>query len=164
MSVLDRDLAVLEILVPHLIVAFSNAKFIHRLAGERDLLDAAFESAQNGIMTIDSGFKVIQQNLTAIKLLREFFSPLDKLPEELIRYVKYCGDLFSAAEVYVPPAPLVIEKFDSKLEIRLAFQTQTQTIVIFLEEVRKPSSSRLNKTRLDDARSGDFILDVRREN
>lgn len=140
----DREWKRLEFLAPHLVSAFRNAQFVHKLEIERDLLDTALEAARYGIITVDLDLNIRNQNLTAIKLLHKYFQPLsNNLPEELAGFVKHQSHSYSASEVYVPPAPLILERIDSKLKIRLSFQSQSNTIVLLLEEIKEISPADL---------------------
>ena len=141
----ERDLEVLEILAPHLKAAFLNARFIQRLGVEAGSIGGALGGIGYGIVTIDADLNICHQNLAAVRMLHEYFPPSNSLPDELTRYVKHCGILFSSAEIYLPPAPLIVKKLDARLKIRLSFQTNSQTIVIFMEETKEPSPVNLMK-------------------
>ena len=140
----DREWKMVDLLAPHLVAAFRNAQFIHKLEVEREQLETAIEATGHGIVTLDLDLNIQNRNPTAIKLLHKYFQPpLDNLPEELFRYIKHHRHTFSCSEFYLPPVTLEIKQSDSKLKIRLTFQSQSQTIVLLLEEIREVSPADL---------------------
>lgn len=136
----ERDLEVLKHLSPHLIAAFRNAQILKYSSERNTQIPNALDSIGYGILTIDSEMKVCEQNLTAIRMLHEYFSFSNGLPEELLNYIKHSASVFTQGEVYLPPTPLIVRKIDSILKIRLSPQFQTQSTVIFLEEIKEPNS------------------------
>ncbi len=140
----DRDLEVLKILSPHLVSAFRHAQFIHRLEFERGQLETALEATRHGIITVDMDLNIQSQNPTAIKLLHKYFHPpSSNLPDELLRYVRHHRNIFLAPEIFLPPAPLEVGQSGSKLKIRLTFQSQSNTIVLLLEEIKEAAPADL---------------------
>ncbi len=112
----ERDLSVLQILAPHLLNAFRNAHFIHR-ADESEMIGNALEQIGYGIITVDADLNVQNQNLAAVRMLREYFSLsfANGLPEKLNGYIKHCAAIFTGAEFYLSPAALIIKKLDARL-------------------------------------------------
>lgn len=139
----ERDLSVLKVLAPHLKAVFRNAQIFNQLSEQQNSTNEMLDAVGYGILTLNAEMKACEQNLTAVKMLHEYFSASDPLPEALLEYVKNCADVFERGEVFLPAAPLIVKKIDGVLKIRVSPQFQTRTIIVFLEEIRPPSISTL---------------------
>lgn len=135
----DRESKLLNLFAPHLVSAFRNAQFIQALNAERDQMGAALRAARYGIVTVDPDLNSRCQNPLASELLQKYFSSSDCLPDEVFRYVGHHRQKFTAGDFYLTPTPLEVNRKDCRLIIRLAFESQSQTVVLLLKEVRKPS-------------------------
>lgn len=144
----ERDLAVLGVLAPHLKAIFRNAQIFNRLSEQKNSTNEMFDAVGYGILTLDAEITVCEQNLTAVRMLHEYFSASEALPEALIDYVKFCAEVFTRNEVFLPTAPLVVKKIDGVLKIRVSPQFQTRTIIVFLEETKPPSIAALTERGL----------------
>jgi DNA-binding CsgD family transcriptional regulator len=135
----DREWKLLELFAPHLVSAFRSAQFIQKLTAERNQMETALAAARHGVVTVDLELNAQSKNPTAERLLREYFPPSNRLPETLRDYLNKHWATLVSGDFYLPPAALEIRRKNAKLKIRLAFESESRTIVLLLEETKAPS-------------------------
>lgn len=133
----ERDRLVLNLLRPHLALAYRNAQAINNIQQELDQLNETTEAI--GMITLNETGKAQQLTRRAWKLLTQYFTPSDKhtseLPENLQRWVNYqLNQLSSADFVSKPCLPLRVEHGNSQLVVRLIVDGKLSQYLLLLEE------------------------------
>ena len=138
-----NERSVMELLTPHLVSAFRNAKFIERLRGESALLPEKSESARCGSISIDDGYVRSIANPSARRLLWRYFGwTADSLPDDLLRYVKHHLSKWKCDDYYHPPVPFEIHGETGMLRIRMIYRSLLRSAVLLLEELPAAASSK----------------------
>ena len=135
----DREWKMIDLLAPHLVAAFRGAQFIQKLTAERELLETAIDAARYGVVTTDLDSNIQSQNPTASKLLLKYLTSAKSLPDELRRYLKNHCETLKGGEFYLPPESFEVTGQNARLKIKLAFESNSQTILLLLEEIKTPS-------------------------
>ncbi|BAZ09480.1 transcriptional regulator [Calothrix sp. NIES-4071] len=133
----ERDRLILNLLCPHLLVAYHNATALTQM--EQELAQLSRTADELGTIILNNDFKIQLITKRASQLLIHYFqvSLHDKnyLPENLLRWVKHHVSLLQQTnEFYQPRLPLQVEQEGKKLLVRLIPKQQAEQYLLLLEE------------------------------
>ena len=134
----ERERLLLDLLRPHLIQAYQNAKSTTRLRQDLALMRQALEEADRGAIYLTDKCRVRFCTERARRWLSEYFEPslrLDYLPESLQRWVEHQRSLLSKnGDVPPPREPLIVEGPRKLLAVRLVEDPLQYGHLLILEE------------------------------
>jgi DNA-binding CsgD family transcriptional regulator len=140
-SFTDRDRLILNLLRPHLALAYCNAKQNHQ--SEQNQANLQQSINQIGMIILDGSGFIKQATDKATDWLDQYFvksTDRDRLPDRLWSWVAYqVSHLTIDSDAVKPFLPLYIEQSDQKLVIRLIVEPDQNQYMILLEEQTKPS-------------------------
>jgi DNA-binding CsgD family transcriptional regulator len=131
----ERDRALLTTLSPHLINAFKNSHAFDWLRVERDYLS---RNGSRGLAILDREGKLVYLSELGAKLLEKYFDDFQSgaLPSKLRSYVDEQNQSVRSGEFYGPATVLLIDKEESRLSVRIAFDFTAGEARLILEEHR----------------------------
>lgn len=138
----ERDRLILNLLRPHLIQAYKNAKALTQIQQKLTQLNRTIE--QLGAIVISASGQVQLITQQASQLLTQYFqssmSPPSHFPELLQQWINYqLSRLNQTNEILSPCLPLKVERKEKQLIIRLIVERPKEQYLLLLEE-RLPSS------------------------
>lgn len=144
----EQERLLLDLLRPHLIQAYHNAKAVTRLQNELAQVGWALEKADPGMILLDVTDRILQANACAQRWMVEYFGgPLRQgnyLPEALERWVRQQKVLYGEREQVPPPRePLVEEREDKRLIVRMVADGDRQ-LLLLEEEYTAPRPESLD--------------------
>lgn len=140
----EREKLIINTLRPHLIQARQNAAAVERNKSELRNFHQAMEESGGGVISLSRERKVQFCTAAARRWLLKYFWPAekeDRLPEDLRRWVEHQCSLLSGGES-PPQQPLVLERGDEKITIRLVDDGAQEGggYLLLLEEQSPPIS------------------------
>jgi DNA-binding CsgD family transcriptional regulator len=130
-----RDRLAMELLTPHLRLAFHNAQFVTRMKGGSARTPGDLAAAKLGMITIDQNGRQHLTSPAATQLLRKYYlCTADSLPDEIRRFATHYLAKFEC-EFYPPPAPLEVHRPYGTLRIKFTYRPITRSAALFLEEL-----------------------------
>jgi DNA-binding CsgD family transcriptional regulator len=135
----ERERLMLDILRPHLIVAYRNAEAFTDLQRERALAEGALRAVGAELVAISRGGRIRGTTARARAWLSAYFAGApregDRLPEDLARWLRSETGKAGAADRVPPPrTPLVVEGPGGRLVVRRLADRERPTLL--LEERR----------------------------
>jgi DNA-binding CsgD family transcriptional regulator len=140
----EHEKLIADALQPHLVQAYRNALAFDRAMKDLTLLDRALASADRALVVLKPGGRIRFASGLARQWMNDYFSgPVsgERLPEKLALWVRHCQAAMEGPEPAPPREPLVIERGDRRLRIRL--MADAGDLVLLCEEqslTLKPSS------------------------
>jgi DNA-binding CsgD family transcriptional regulator len=134
----ERDRLLLDLLRPHLVQAYYNARSATQLRQELARLRRALEESNHGMISLSDKDCVRFCTECAQRWLSEYFEPsrqADRLPESLQRWVEHQRSLLSKnGDVPPPREPLILERAGKRLTVRLVEDSSEDESLLILEE------------------------------
>jgi DNA-binding CsgD family transcriptional regulator len=142
----ERDRLILNLLRPHLLVAYQNAQAVTQMQQQLAQLNQTLEQWGTVILTSDLQVKVMTK--IASELITYYFqtssSTQTHLPDNLLRWVKHnIFQLNQSNELYQPCLPLQLEQEGKRLIVRLIAQAGEEYILLLEEQKLQSLSSEL---------------------
>lgn len=135
----DKESLVLDLIGPHLAQAWRNAEAISHLHQQMEGMGKAWEVLGCGVVALSHSGRVSLVTPSARSTLEKFFgkgSASDhRLPAIVTRWVGAQRKEFSPDRLPRPLAPLVVERGESRLVVRLAI-SDAQDLLLLQEEHR----------------------------
>jgi hypothetical protein len=139
----ERERTLLNVLRPHLIQAYCNAEAFTQMkeqTGQVSSLMKALEQLGQGVVVLGKDRRVQLANARAGRWMTEYFDrPIGmarRLPETLVRWVKYQESLLNRKDDVPPPRkPLVVEQERKRLVMRHLCDA-AQCVLLFEEQLR----------------------------
>jgi DNA-binding CsgD family transcriptional regulator len=135
-SLTERDRLMLQLIRPHLSLAYGNVQRYQQL--QQDLASLQQSISYLGLIIIDVEGSVKQTTAQAIDWLRTYFptaTELDRLPDRLWSWVSHqAARLNSPTDLAQPFLPLHIEQGNKRLAIRLVIEPDRNQYLVLLEE------------------------------
>ena len=133
----ERDRLVLNLLRPHLLQAYHNARAFTQMQQELIHLNQAMNQLGVIILTMDGRVQLMTQRSS--QLLIEYFQPPIQqagcLPEDLQHWVNYQISLLTqSSEIHPPSLPLRLEQEGKQLIIRFVCDRLQNQYLLLLEE------------------------------
>lgn len=133
----ERDRLILNLLCPHLLVAYRNATALTTM--QQELTQLSRTADELGTIILNNDFKIQLITKRASQLLIQYFqvSLYDKnyLPENLLEWLKHHISLLQQTnEFYRPCLPLQLEQEGKRLLVRLITQQPGEQYLLLLEE------------------------------
>lgn len=138
----ERDRLVLNLLRPHILQAYQNARAFTQMQQELTQLNQAMNQLGAIIVTMNGQVQLMTHR--ASQLLTQYFQPFfsRNLPEDLQRWVNYQISLLAqSSEIYPPSLPLRLEQEGKQLVIRFVCDHPQNQYLLLLEEQRIHSLS-----------------------
>ncbi len=135
----EPDRQLLGMLRPHLAVAYRNARVVSALKQRLTRLGKALEECDRGVVVVDATGKVRLRTARARVLERKYWETSvgarTRLEEHLLAWVgRNLAALMQIRDVPVPLAPLVVERGDERLVVRLAPDCAIGEHLLVMEE------------------------------
>ena len=150
-SFTERDKLVMNLVRPHLVQAWRNAKAVERLQGQIGLIRKALEMTDRGVMALDPSGRTRFATPRARSLIEEFFGgfSLRRLPEVLECWLRRQQALLGSKEVAPALTPLEIVREGKRLLGRLIPDDGINWLLLDekITEIRSASLTRLGLTR-----------------
>ncbi len=147
----ERDRVLLDILAPHLIQAWRNARVIEELNRELALVQHACERLKRAAVFLTGDRRIRFASGMARKWLAEYFGPWresDHLPEVLDSWVRYRAAASHQDEILeTPRAPLVVQRKERRLVVHLLTESD-KALLVMKEEGREISAASLRSLGL----------------
>ncbi len=150
----EGERLIINLIVQHLQIAFQNAHKIEQFHKTEMNLNSALESKSGGIIVLNTDKQIVYESEFARRMLEKYFieekAKSGSLPDSLDGWSKNECWKFSDDKISFPSQVFKVEKRDTKLEISLMYNAETQEITLLLEETRSlygKMSERLNLTR-----------------
>ena len=133
----ERDRLILNLLCPHLLVAYRNANALTQM--QHELTQLSRTADELGTIILNNDFKIQFITKRASQLLIQYFqvSLYDKnyLPENLLRWVRHNVSLLEQTnEFYQSCLPLQLQQEGKKLLVRLIIKQPGEQYLLLLEE------------------------------
>lgn len=133
----ERDRLILNLLRPHLLQAYANAKALTQIQQQLTYLSQTIE--QLSVITLTMDGQVQSMGERAWLLLKQYFQPSSQqstgLPDQLQRWVSYQITLMAQPDLPVQILPLRIEHDGRQLTVRLIRNSLQNQYLLTLEEV-----------------------------
>jgi DNA-binding CsgD family transcriptional regulator len=131
----ERERRLLNLLRPHLIQAHQNAEAVTRMRQESQQARHGAEHVDRGVIILTREGRVQTTTIRARHWIAEYCGSCsglsDSLPESLQRWVQHqLSHLYENSEVPAPPEPLVIEREDCRLVIRLLCDGEQNLLLV----------------------------------
>lgn len=130
------DIAVLEMIRPHLISSYFNWLALQRLGGERQWLLDGLEELGSALMLLSPSGKVERWTPLAVQLLGKYFPKArcapGRLPARLLRWIQPA--IRDQSKPLIPPPPLKVGSQADALTIRLIQAPRQSGYLMILEE------------------------------
>jgi DNA-binding CsgD family transcriptional regulator len=144
----ERDRLILNLLRPHLVQAHANVAILEKARRESSVALRALEETYRGVVYLSRDGRFTEITERGERLLAEYFGRSDRLPEDLIRWVRRERAALSRTDdAPPPPAPLVARNGGRKLVARLVHGPAEGPDLIILEEREPPPAEDLGLTR-----------------
>lgn len=152
-SFTERDRLLTNLVRPHLAQAWRNAKTLTRVEREMRLFGRALEELGRGVVLLGSSGRVQRITPAAREWMRSYFGSAPalsgRLPEPLARWFREQEKLLGGCDLPPVRTPLVVERDDARLEVRLV--SGGGESLLLMQEVRArmdpPRLERLGLTR-----------------
>jgi DNA-binding CsgD family transcriptional regulator/GAF domain-containing protein len=143
----ERERLLLNLLRPHIVQGYLNARGVSRLQAELTLLRSAYEDLQQGVITLRGTDRIATASPAARRWIAQYFSgherDVRRLPEELRGWVvRECRRLTMADDAPGPCLPLTVERDGARLRVRLIPGAE-QHVLLLAEERRGPTPASL---------------------
>lgn len=143
----ERDRLVLNLLRPHLVQAYRNARAWTTAQQRMEVAVDALDATERGVMALTLDLRVMFVSECAARWVAAYFGQdiaNDQLPAELRRWVARQQAVISLAnEIAAPRGPLVKERHDRQLVVRLI--SKVDRLLLVLEE----DATRIDPSRLE---------------
>jgi DNA-binding CsgD family transcriptional regulator len=130
----ERDRLCLDLLRPHLIQAYLNAKELTEREQDLALLLGGFEDLRRGVVLLDARNRVRLMTSTAQQSLAEIFGTAwcknGRLPDNLERWLRQVRQSLSSAGVAPPGRSLVFEREGKHLVVRIVPHSSERLLLI----------------------------------
>jgi DNA-binding CsgD family transcriptional regulator len=130
----ERDRCLLQLVSPHLVQAYRNARIVSEIRGEMALCGGALEESGYGVVALTRNGHVRSMSRQAERWIAKYFACFThggtRLPELLHRWVIRQQALVAGATVPPPRVPLVIEHKGARLVARLLSETEMLLLVL----------------------------------
>jgi DNA-binding CsgD family transcriptional regulator len=154
-SFTERDRLMLQLIRPHLSLAYRNVQRYQQL--QQDLESLQQSISYLGLIIIDVEGSVKQTTAQAIAWLGTYFptaTELDRLPDRLWSWVGHqAARLNSPTDLAQPFLPLYIEQCNKRLAIRLVIEPDRNQYLLLLEEQTQSSLKSLELLGLSQRES-----------
>lgn len=138
----DRDVLIFNLIGPHLTQAWRNAREMTRVHHQVQEMRHVMNRFDCGVIALEPDGRARAIAPWARRALQEFCGAdsvrNDVLPDCVRQWVRACSEQFRPDHVPLPIVPLVIERADSRLLIRLVSSPLQR--LLFLSVQRKPSA------------------------
>jgi DNA-binding CsgD family transcriptional regulator len=138
----ERDRLMLDLLRPHLAQAYRNAESVTRLGKVATQARRAIEESDLGAVSLVGKDRVLWSTGRAREWMAEYFGPwprTDRLPENLRRWVeRQVSLLWTDGGVPPPREPLVVERAEKRLVVRLVADPSDDPHLLLMEERHAP--------------------------
>ena len=134
----DRDLLIFNLIGPHLTQAWRNAREMTRVHHQVQEMRHVMNRFDCGVIALESDGRAPAIAPWARRALQEFCGTEvqnDVLPDSIQQWVRACNEQFRRDNLPLPIVPLVLERADSRLVIRLV-SSPVQSL-LFLRVQRK---------------------------
>ncbi len=144
----DRERMTAELIRPHVFQALQNAELMGHMHGQLQLLKCGLEEAALAVIACDADGRVQLITALARQYLVEYLGAsqgLDRrLPEELLRWVRYQSTQLMKNDV--PPArlPLTLQKGDARLTVRM-LSNAGANLLLLEEKTPAPDAAALER-------------------
>ena len=119
----DRERLLADLVRPHISQAWQNAKLVCGIQSQLQLLNEGLDDGPEGVIACNAEGHIQFVTATARRYLVEYFClarNLDHhLPPELLRWVRYQDAQLRTKELPPVQKPLIIDKGDKRLTVRL---------------------------------------------
>jgi len=142
----ERERFLLDLMRPHFGQAYRNAERLDELRRELALAGGALEALSQGVVALDAKGRVRIANERARQRLAAYGGPLrrGRLPQEVERWVVEQRRLLDTERgLGAPPAPLVMQRGERSLVIRVAALPESGPILLVDEHSAAPDPQRL---------------------
>jgi DNA-binding CsgD family transcriptional regulator len=136
----ERDRALFDLLQPHLVNAFRNARAMEQLIAERDY---AASLTSLGIVVLDCELKLKYSNRVADRFLADFFPErgTEPLSEPLRKYLVTERENLEGRDYFEPADVFRRRRKNSELQVRAVFDLNLQEIRLLLQEAVSPQAT-----------------------
>jgi DNA-binding CsgD family transcriptional regulator len=147
----ERDRILLNLLGPHLVQAYHNAKAVTRMQQDSARVKRAVEELDRGVIALAEKCRITWCTEQVRRWILEYFDPpqrTDQLPESLQRWIEHQRSLLSEDGSVPPPRkPLVLERAGKRLVVRLVEDhSEEDGCFLLVEEQHVPFSERSLET------------------
>lgn len=142
----DRELALLDLLRPHLRQAYENACLVTELTTEVTRLRHTLDRMDRGLIVIDAQLRVRDASPAATRFIAEHLRgetlAAATLPDTLHRWVPaQVAALQQSASDPTPPTPLMLDTATGRLVVRLIADPRPDHFVIVIQHATRLTSS-----------------------
>jgi DNA-binding CsgD family transcriptional regulator len=139
----DRERELLDLLRPHLVGAFDNAKAWERVCGDKANLEDALASIDIGTVVLASNGRIEETSSKAAAYLADFFSPssLSALPGELHGWLRH--QELTCRATLEPLKPYCVEQNAARLVVRAVKLGESRVLLLLERRTMKPDRAAL---------------------
>jgi DNA-binding CsgD family transcriptional regulator len=150
----ERERLLLNLLRPHIVQGYVNARAVSRLQDELTLLRSAYEDLQQGVITLRGADRIATASPAARRWLAQYFpaprpAPT-RLPDEIRAWVaREWGRLTTVGDAPAPCLTLTVPRDGARLLLRLIPGAEQHVLLLAEERAgpAPPSLERLGLTR-----------------
>jgi DNA-binding CsgD family transcriptional regulator len=146
----ESERLMLNLVSPHLAQARSNADARSRTLEHAELIEEAIDASSVGLIVIGADSEVKLATRAAIRLLDDYFASVaidHGLPEVLAQWVRMRRDEIRAESIPGVQPPLVIDRHDRRLVIRMCWEP-CRTVLVLEERTSRIDPSALRSLGL----------------